>query len=291
MGDKNFLRRYVLKAGKMERSGFMIGETSENNPHALHISFSVEKSTSETLNTAKIQIWNLSPANLKVLDTKDCVIELQAGYEDHIALIVVGNVTSVVTQQDGADRMTEIEVADGRAELRDTYMTVSYKGKTNSKKVFDYISSEMGFSAVYSKGCTFKDLPNGFSYVGTARNALKKLCGTCGLTWSIQNQILHIRKPNEPITTKGYLLSQETGLIGIPKRITLADESSSTETEKKAQIGYEVRYLLNGAIGINDYVKLDSTMISGYFRVQKLTMDGDNLEGEWICTAQLLEVK
>lgn len=28
-----------------------------------------------------------------------------------------------------------------------------------------------------------------------------------------------------------------------------------------------------------------------YFRVYKLTIDGDNLEGDWICTAQLLEVK
>lgn len=108
MAQKNFIRRYLLKAGVMGRKGFQIGKTSESNPHALHVSFSIEKSTSETANTAKVQIWNLSPKNLKVLDTKDCVIELQAGYTEHIALVLAGNVVTVTTEMDGADRLTEL---------------------------------------------------------------------------------------------------------------------------------------------------------------------------------------
>ena len=42
---------------------------------------------------------------------------------------------------------------------------------------------------------------------------------------------------------------------------------------------------------MNDYVRLESDKVRGYVRVYKLTIDGDNLEGDWICTAQLLEVK
>ena len=103
-----------MKAGKMGHNGFQIGQTSTENPHALHISFSIEKSTSETANTAKVQIWTLSHANLSILDTKDCVIELQAGYANHIALILAGNVVTSSTEMDGADRMTELEVVDGR---------------------------------------------------------------------------------------------------------------------------------------------------------------------------------
>lgn len=285
----NFLRRYVLKAGKMGRQGFEIGKTSEKEPHALHISFSIEKSETETSNTAKVQVWNLSPSNLKVLDTKDCVIELQAGYQDHIALVLAGNVVTSTTQLDGADQLTEIEVVDGRVALRDTYISVSYKKKTNCKTVFDYIAKEMGVAVVYSKGCKFKNLPKGFSYVGAAKNALKKLCKTCGLSWSIQNEILHIRKPSETISTRAYLLSEETGLLDIPKRITLSEETSSGK--KKDRVGYEIRYLMNGAIGVNDCIKLESKSVKGNFRIYKLTIDGDNLEGEWTCTAQIIEVK
>ena len=285
----NFLRRYVLKAGKMGRQGFEIGKTSEKEPHALHISFSIEKSETETSNTAKVQVWNLSPSNLKVLDTKDCVIELQAGYQDHIALVLAGNVVTSTTSLDGADQLTEIEVVDGRVALRDTYISVSYKKKTNCKTIFDYIAKEMGVAVVYSKGCKFKNLPKGFSYVGAAKNALKKLCKTCGLSWSIQNEILHIRRPNETISTRAYVISEETGLLDVPKRITLSEETSSGK--KKDRVGYEIRYLMNGAIGVNDCIKLESKSVKGNFRIYKLTIDGDNLEGEWTCTAQIIEVK
>lgn len=292
MAQENFIRRYLMKAGKMGHNGFQIGQTSTENPHALHISFSIEKSTSETANTAKVQIWNLSPANLSVLDAEDCVIELQAGYANHIALILAGNVVTSSTEMDGADRMTEIEVVDGRVALRDTYISISRSGKVNSKEVFDQIAGEMGVSVVYSKGCKFKTLPHGFSYVGAAKTALKKLCKTCGLKWSIQNSVLQIRKPNEAITTRAYLLSTDTGLLEVPKRITISSESDDSSSGKSnSQIGYEVKYFLNGAIGVNDYVRLESDKVRGYFRVYKLTIDGDNLEGDWICTAQLLEVK
>ena len=283
-----------MKAGGMGKTGFEIGRTTLDNPHALHISFSIEKSSSESANTAKVELWNLSPDNLKVLDMKDCVIELQAGYDGNIALVLIGNVVTVTTSMDGADRLTEIEVVDGRVALRDTYVSISYSGKVNSKDVFDYIANQMGVSVVYSKESQFKILPNGFSFVGPAKNALKKLCKICNLSWSVQNSVLQIRKPNEPITTKGYLLSSDTGLLDVPKRITISaesDDSKGGDSAKKSQIGYEVRYLLNGAIGVNDYVQLESQEVRGYFRVYKLTIDGDNMEGDWICTAQLLEVK
>ena len=282
MAQENFIRRYLMKAGKMGHNGFQIGQTSTENPHALHISFSIEKSTSETANTAKVQIWNLSPANLSILDTKDCVIEL----------ILAGNVVTSSTEMDGADRMTELEVVDGRVALRDTYVEISRSGRVDSKEVFDEIAGAMGVSVIYSKGCKFKVLPHGFSFVGPAKTALKKLCKTCGLSWSIQNSVLQIRKPNEPITTRAYLLSSDTGLLEVPKRITISSESDDSSSGKSnSQIGYEVKYFLNGAIGVNDYVRLESDKVRGYFRVYKLTIDGDNLEGDWICTAQLLEVK
>ena len=52
-----------------------------------------------------------------------------------------------------------------------------------------------------------------------------------------------------------------------------------------------MKYFLNGAIGVNDTVQLKSDRASGYFRVHKVTIDGDNMEGDWICTAQLVRIK
>ena len=55
--------------------------------------------------------------------------------------------------------------------------------------------------------------------------------------------------------------------------------------------GWDVEYLMNAAIGLDDYVYLNSKVVKGYFRVYSVRIEGDNMEGSWSCTARLLEVK
>ena len=287
MANENFLRTYTLKCGKMGSSGFEIGNIHNAVEPALHVSFSVEKCDVESPNTAKVQVWNLSNNNLKILDGKDCIVELKAGYDNNNALILVGNVTSVVTTPENADRMTEIEVMDGRVELRETAVTISLNGTVNCKDVYNQIASKMGLPIVFAGDLSFKTMPNGFSYTGKAKNALQKIAKYCGHCWTIQNQVIQITWPGRAVNTRGYLLSSETGLISIPKRITIGSNSKNEES----QTGWDVEYFLNGAIGVNDIVQLKSSTANGYYRVYKVTLDGDNLEGDWVCTAQLLEIK
>lgn len=287
MANENFLRTYTMKCGKMGSRGFEIGNVHNAVEPALHVSFSIEKCDVESPNTAKVQVWNLSNENLKILDGKDCVVELKAGYDNSNALILVGNVTSVITTPENADRMTEIEVMDGRVELRDTTVSISLNGSVNCKDVYNQIASKMGMSIVFAGDLSFKTMSNGFSYTGKAKNALQKIAKYCGHCWTIQNQVIQITWPGRAVNTRGYLLNSETGLISIPKRITIGSNSKNEES----QTGWEVEYFLNGAIGVNDIVQLQSSTANGYYRVYKVTFDGDNLEGDWVCTAQLLEIK
>lgn len=287
MSPQNFLRTYTVKCGKNGETGFQIGNTGSCRETPLHISFSIEKSDSETANTAKVQVWNLSDRNLKVLDGKDCIVELKAGYGGNNALILAGNIVNVVTVPDNADRMTEIEVVDGREQLRDTVISVSFNGAVNSRDIYQYIAGQMGCAVVFAGDLEYAVFPNGFCFVGKARAALQKLARCCGHAWTIQNQVLQITWPGRPVSVRGYVLSSSTGLLEMPKRITVGAGSDGRE----AQTGWEVKYLLNGAIGINDIVQLESNGVRGYFRVHKVTFDGDNLEGDWICTAEILEIK
>jgi hypothetical protein len=145
----------------------------------------------------------------------------------------------------------------------------------------------MGLPVTFAGDLSFKTMPNGFSYTGKAKNALQKIAQYCGHSWSIQNQILQFTWPGRAINTRGFLLNASSGLISIPKRITIGTTSDSNGS----QTGWEVEYFLNGAIGVNDIVNIQSSTANGYYRVHKVTIDGDNIEGDWICTAQLLEIK
>lgn len=286
MSNANFDRQYRLAAGKAGGVGFEIGETANNEPVPLHINFSVQRSDLETQNTGRVTVWNLSKQHLAVLDEKDCALSLKAGYGNRMPLIFAGIVASSTTSLDGADRKTEIEVVDNLVEIRDTYVAVSYSGNVNWKTIMDDVANQMGVAVTYSYNAAFADIPNGFSFVGQARDIMTKGCDCCGLAWSLQNGVMQIKRPGDTMSREVYVLSEETGLLGIPARVTEAASQENASPE----IGWDVEYFLNGAINIDDYVRLESEKVTGYFRVYSVEISGDNLSGDWICKARLKEV-
>lgn len=280
---KNFDRQYRMSAGPPGSVGFEIGGTT---PYALHISFSVQKQELESSNTAKVQVWNLNQQNLATLESENCFLTLKAGYGNTMPVILSGTVSHTGTKKDGSDVLTEIEVVDGLMEVRDTWVSLSYSGQVNTKKILDDTAAQMGLTVTYSYNATFSDIPNGFSFVGQAKHALSKACAVSGLEWSIQNGVLQIKKPGDVMNREAYVLSPETGLIEIPERVQISSSDDSGNT----QMGYDLVYLMNGAIGIGDYVQVQSKYLTGFFRVYSLEIDGDNLSGAWQCKARVLEV-
>ena len=293
-----FDRQYRFKAGVAGEVGFEIGEPTPPHNSALHISFSVEKTDSQTLNTTKISLWNLNEAHINTLMKDNCTVEICAGYGNARPCIFRGTVTNVQTALDGSDRATDIEAVDGFGQLTDTYVSLSYKGKVSVDVLIEALASQIGTPILYSpsaKGVAKnKVLASGYSFVGAVKTALKNVCGFAGLNWSIQNGTLQVQKQGEAVNQAVQVISPETGLIGVPKRIYNSAVTSGQETGSTLQdslFGYEIEYFLNGNIGVNDLIYLDSKVATGVFRVYKLQIDGDNLSGDWMCTAQILEVK
>lgn len=286
-GYRNFDRQYRIACGPTGGTGFEIGATSPGQPVPLHISFAFQKSDLETQNTGKVTIWNLNKEHLAVINEKDCALSLKAGYGNVMPLIFTGIISFAQTTADGADRKTEIDVVDNLVEIRDTYVSVSYNGTVNWKTIFDDAASQMGVAVSYSYNAEFADIANGFSFVGQARDIMTKGCDCCGLVWSLQNGVMQVKKPNDVMSKEVFLLSPDTGLLGIPSQVVVTQSEATGENE----LGWDVEYFLNGAIHIDDYVKVESETVTGYFRVYSIDMQGDNVSGDWICKARLLEVK
>jgi hypothetical protein len=285
-GYEQWNRQYRFSAGKAGGVGFEVGEENAGDKAALHVYFNIQKVDVSSANASKITLWNFSKQHLAVLNEKDCVVTLKAGYGNTMPLIFVGAVSHIETVPDGADRMTEIEAIDGRIELRDTYVSLSYKGKINTKKIMQDIAGQMGATVTFSYNAAFADYPNGFAFIGAGKTALDKVVAPTGLVWEIQNGILQIKKKNDTMSREVFVISPDSGLIGVPKKLTEGAENDSD----KPKNGWEVTYFLNGAIGVGDYVKLESAAVTGFFRVHTVEHDGDNLEGDWLSTAHIYEV-
>lgn len=297
---RQWKREFRLVAGVRGKKGFEIGSETQGRP--LHISFSLEKSDTQSSNTGKITISNLSDEHKAILAEKDCYIQLSAGYGTNLGLIFAGDVSTTTETLSDADRDIEIEVIDGFA-VNDLPGWLSESGTVTCKTVLDKVVEKMEVESAIITDKAAEKLSsamydNGYAYVGKLRTALQNVLRKAGCTYSIQNGILQIYVSGETITTKAYVLSAETGLISIPERITISDSNSnsgttttsSSGTASKGIPGYKVDFFLNPAIGVNDLISLKSRDVSGTFRVHKITLDGDNYSGDWKCEAELVEV-
>lgn len=292
----NWDRQYRLRAGIEGEKGFEVGEPDSKTQRAIHISFSVQKSDSTTMNTTKIKLWNLNKEQISILTKTGCQIEIMAGYGTSRPIVFRGTVSNVNESLDGSDRMVEIEAVDGFASLSETQVSISYSGKISTYKVFRDVANQLNLPVTYS--ATAQDtlessyFSNGYSFVGYAQYVLDEICEKTSLMWTIQNGILQIRKGSEGISTSVHRINKDTGLINIPKRVyssATSDTNTTSDTASDMLYGYEIEYFMNGAIGIGDRVYVESKIVTGMFMVTSLVIEGDNLEGNWQCTAEITE--
>lgn len=289
-----FDRQYRVRIGKNGSSGREIGRPNESTGRTLRCQFSCEVGESSSSNTGKITLWNLSDETINLLEQEDCAIELRAGYGADMPVIMGGTLTYCVTSQSGADQQTEIEFEDGFVSMRDATVSLGYSGVVNGKKICEDAAAEMGCEIKFSNSAVLSDFTN-FAFIGSGKTLLDRICNHSKMRWSMQNGIIQVCAPGEPLNTAAYVLSPETGLIGSPKPIyessATSDSTGQNATKRKAKKGIEVQYLLNGHIQVDDLVKVKSKRYAGDFRVSKIKFSGDSEGGDWTCTAQLAEVE
>jgi hypothetical protein len=285
---ENFDRKYEFLAGVPTRPGVIIKD--------LRLIFNIEKSATTSPSNSQIMIYNLSPKSLSTINLPDCVVQLRAGYGANTPVISSGNITFAVTKGESteADVCTQIEYVENRAILRDTYVSLSYSGTINRERIVRNIADQMGVNLAISPKVTFGDYRMGFSFIGLASTALKKVCAVDNIRWSMQNENLQLVVANQPFSEKRiYEISPRKGLIGTPEAFILSAKESNIQdkntTVSKSQKGWRVNYLLNPYIGINDYVYISSSAVTGYFWVYKLNMIGDSHGDDWRCEAEVFE--
>lgn len=291
----NWDRQYRLTC-EADGSSFEIGEPDAVTGRAIHINFSIEKSDSTTLNSTKIKVWNLTKSQIGILSTTGCMVTLCAGYGNSRPVVFYGVVSNVAESLDSSDRLVTIEAVDGFLSVSETVVSVSYSRKTTCYTIFCDVAERIGIAVVcssYAKRILqTKIFTNGYSYIGYAQYVFDDIANKTSLVWSIQDGVLQMRKSTESISTTLHVISKDTGLVNIPERVyssQVAATDTSSDTVADTLYGYKIQYFMDGSIGIGDRIYLKSNIATGTFMVSSLTIDGDNIEGEWKCTAEVTE--
>lgn len=277
-----------------------LNKSFENN---LKINFSIEKDTTKESNKAKLEIYNLSETSRKAIEVADNEVEIYAGYEDGAVLCFRGTVTYGYTKDSGTECITSLDLADGTVALRDSYCSLSYAPGTSAKTIIQRCATEMGVPVVYGDDVgELENYKNGFSFYGQAPECLTEVCNALGLSWSIQNNILNIILAGGTATNRGLVFSAQSGLIGLPERIVQAEYKSNKTTPKRKakqkakkeeprkKAGWRIETLLVPSVNPGDMVKVESRIITGWFRVEKVRHSGEYNGQRWNSEMDLIEV-
>ncbi|MBW4789440.1 hypothetical protein JQS35_12585 [Alcaligenes faecalis subsp. faecalis] len=287
-----FDRTYRLLVGRPGEKGVEIAPP-------LRMKFEVSKDTSESPNQIKISIWNLSPHTREAIVEPDNVVALYAGYEQEegALLLAYGTVLQGASSFQNAEIVTELEVLDGFAQIRDTVVSLGCGAGVRARLIIEDIAFQMGLSLVMAEDAPDRVWQNGFSFYGAARVALHKVVQGSGLEYSIQNGELQVIERCGVTPRKGFVLSPESGLLGNPERIRQSAKekadskgSGKTKSERQQADGWRVTSLLLPSLNPGDLVKLESRQAVDWFRVERLTHSGDwDGSGDWKTTMELLD--
>lgn len=233
----------------------------------LRMTINAEKTNSSLFNTATIQIYNLSPETKGILEGSKTKVMLEAGYEDTVERLFIGDVDKVVHKTEELDVVSTLEVQDGGNKFRNARLDKGYPPNSTLKSVIDDMAKEMGTDKGLILGVGDQKFGHGVSFSGLVRDHLDQLTKTNDLEWSIQDEVLQIL-PKLSASTEGVIiLSSDTGLIKSPSK-----------TDK----GVEFTSLLQPRLKPGRRVFVQSENMTGLFKVRKVTHKGDNHQGDFI---------
>lgn len=243
----------------------IIGAPGEDGAEidGLRINFEVVKQDGQTLNTAKIRIYNPAPTTIALATRKEASIQLYAGYGGAAGLIFLGTITRCVARLEGVDRIMEIESGDGQAGKAASVST-TLGGQSTLKEALgplgDLAGAALDFAGVDADAPLAA--PRGLTLSGPVYGAVNRIARLNRLDWTIEDGRIVLTKRGEATTLPALLVSPATGLIGSP--------SPSSEG------GLELRMLLNPEARLRRIIRLESREYTGWYLLRRLKHFGDS---------------
>jgi len=324
---KQFRRQYRLLFGKSAETGLLLTSedlSTDKGITGLHMTFTIEKDTTKETNKSEIKIWNLSDESLDLVQKEDTMLDLSVGYRDDIGLvrIFIGSLITCHTklENDGKDVVTTIKCSDGKLAIRDSIVSQAFPPGTNSLTIIRGLAQSMGLAADIAADVQGTTYDNGYSFIGYAKDSLDVVCGALGATWSVQNNMLQVIMRNGVTRKQGIVFSAETGLIGRPERIIRSSKKTNNLAEgekedkiidassiitpeikrkrkqkakkrrKTSQAGWRIETLLAPTVNPGDAVRIESGVVSGWFKVERVKHTGGVYITDWKSEIDCIEV-
>lgn len=237
-------------------------------------------------NSASIEITNLSPQHLAILQTDYIGAVFKAGYYNtELSQLFSGEVVRVTTRKSGTDLVTQIEMGSGYVELNHTTLSQLVSPGRTVKDVFEEIRKAMPSidRGVYSGANITSPLISGYPLKGEPKRIMDALSRAYRLDWRVDDNVLFVNDSVSGINEANnlvYVVSQASGLIEIPY-ITNEGARGKKKKDPERKSSTVIKMLLNPRVIPGEIIKLDYLDFSGFYKVEDVRHWGDFRGNDW----------
>ncbi|MBL0320450.1 MAG: hypothetical protein IPP74_14340 [Alphaproteobacteria bacterium] len=261
------------------------------------IVFDVKLSDSQTPNTAKVRVYNLSQTVASQIQQEFTSITLQAGYDSNFGTIFAGSIKQVVYgSENNVDTFIDIRASDGDVAYNYAFVNSTLGGGASQKDIVTASLSPMQQSGIglgYVDDTDSKKLPRSKVMYGMSRDYLRKSAINTNTNWSIQNGNYQSVKQTGILPNQAVVLNSTSGLVYTPNQtndgiiakcllnpnIKIASSIQINQNDIQAQL-------------IEDQPTSGSTQASspspiaadGFYRVLLAEHNGDTRGNDWYTT-------
>jgi hypothetical protein len=289
IGDYSNGNGLRITAGIPDENGFIdVG---------LQLTFDISKMADNKktkCNSASIEIYNLSRSQAALLEGEYLECTLMIGYEEQGPRVVVtGNVTDVSTRKSGDDRVTQIRMGEGYTDLNHKKLKQMVSPGKTVQDVIDEIVKQMpGVSRGSVLGTNLNNpIVHGWRLTGTPREMLKKVCDAYDLEYSVSGGVLNVTDVNGLVSKDvdtAPVVSPTTGLIDEP--FYTSEDGRKHPKDKRRRRGVQCVCLLNTELIPGRIVKLEDTVINGFYRINATRFNGDFRGNPWYAEVLCSEI-
>ncbi|MBO5810426.1 MAG: hypothetical protein J6R32_06320 [Bacteroidales bacterium] len=256
------------------------GENGEKTIDGLNVRFSVRQVCYAFGSQAQISIYNLSMQDVNYLtlfspffsSKKRNTVKISAGYDNNIVPIFEGDVWQALPTKNGADIVLNIKAVKGL-----------FGGKKITSKVIKNKAKRIPLHDVCQKVAGWLDLPlnflaktqktlDTFVMTGNVTEAIKKINSVGDVVAFVEDNQLKVIDAKNPQGTGTRLVSEDTGMIGIPA----IDHFGAT-----------VKIFMDNTVKLGDKIQLKSKLIpsaNGDYYVYCIQHDGALREQQFYST-------
>lgn len=262
-----------------------IGPLKYNMDDGFYFDFEVPFYDSDQLVTASFTVNNLSATSRAGIQ-KNQVVILNAGYEDDVGVLFVGQVASCRHVQQGVEWVTKITATVALDQWLNTQINKTYAENCKAEDIVRDLLNIFGLEVGVFQLVENVTYPRGRVCSGKLKDILTEIVvNECKSRLLIRTNQIIINNPADGVN-KGYLLTPETGLLftSADSDVTTVEsaQTKGADAEKKAaeQKTWKRTCLLNYRMGPGDIIQIQSRDLNGTFQIVSGTHKGSPT-GTW----------